>query len=209
MTHVSLFPTYLLRLTVAAAERIKALGLFDVMALPLVVAPLYEMRTRPHKFLSVVVEMLDGPRGEPMTLAQLESQVTDAEAYGQLWEAFTDEVTNFFREPLRPAISLIFETLEKAEAHRVADLTATIQTSLSAIESNSPGGSSGGLPESPESMPDISHCDSLTIWPPADVVTSGTGTLDSVPSPPTVTDQQNSPLSTQTISTHIATHLAG
>ena len=209
MTHVSLTTTLVLRLNVATAEKLKSLGLFDVMALPVELKQLYDLRTQPSRFLDVLFCLVDqSASDEPLTVEQFSAQVTDAEIYGRLWEAFTREVTDFFREPMRPAIATVFQMLEQAESERVAGLMATIQASLSQIESNSPGDWSGVPRESAVLIPDLSHCDSLTIWPAADAEKNGAAMLDSVLSPPTATDHNDSPSSTSEILTPIEILLA-
>lgn len=183
MTLITLSQLLAIRLNVAVAEHLKSLGLFDVMALPVELKPLYELRTDPTKFLRVVFEMLDQNfrSANALTFEQFSAQITDDETYGELWEAFAKEITDFFRGPMRPVIATLFEMLELAEAERVADLMATIQASLPPSEPNSLGDLSGGLPESPESMPDLSHCDSLTIWPPAVAAMNGDDSPASCP----------------------------
>lgn len=210
MTHLSLSSLLVIRLNVAIAERLKSLGLFDVMALPIELQQLYDLRTKPSQFLRVVFEMLDqnDRRGEALTIDQFSALVTDDDVYTQIWEAFTREVTDFFREPLRPAIAEVFQILELAEAERVADLRATIQASLFPPASNFPGDPSGEPPESSASIPDLSHFDSLTIWPLADAAMNGHDIPASAPSPPTVTDPSDNPLSMPTISTPTETRPA-
>lgn len=201
MTHVALSSLLVIRLNVAIAERLKSLGLFDVMALPLELAPLYRLRTRPADFLRVVHVMLaQASDNSSLSFEQFSALITDDEAFSQLWEAFTREVTDFFRAAMRPAIAEVFRMLEMAEAQRVSALTETIQLSQSQIEANSAGDSSGEPPELPELIPELSHCDSLTIWPPAADETNGLDTRGSVPSPPTVTADETNPLSMPTIS---------
>lgn len=200
MTHVPLSTLLVIRLTVESAERLRLLGLFDVMALPIELKTLYELRSNPHRFLSVFYHLLE-QRGEPLSLAQLESLVTGDDVYEIMWEAFVREVTDFFHGPMRPVIEQVFRILELAEAERVASLTATIQANLNEIASTELGDSSGGSAESPELIPDLSHCDSLTIWPPAEDAMNGTDTRDSALYSPTVTDPNVSLHFSQTIST--------
>lgn len=200
MTHVPLSTLLVIRLTVESAERLRLLGLFDVMALPIELKTLYELRSNPHQFLSVFYHLLE-QRGEPLSQPQLESLVTGHDVYETMWEAFVREVTDFFHGPMRPVIEQVFRMLELAEAERVASLTATILRNLHEIASSELGVSSGGSPESPELTPDLSHCDSSTIWPPVSDAMNGTDTLDSVLCSPTVTDPSVSLHFSQTTST--------
>lgn len=200
MTHVPLSTLLVIRLTVETADRLRTLGLFDVMALPIELKTLYELRSNPHQFLSVFYHLLE-QRGEPLTLAQLEALVTGHDVYETMWEAFVREVTDFFHGPLRPVIAQVFRILELAEAERVASLTATIQANLSEIESTELGDSSGGSAESPELIHDLSHFDSSTTLPLDAAAMNGTDTLDSVLCSPTVTDPNVSLHFSQTTST--------
>lgn len=183
MTHIQLSSLLVIRLNVAVAEQLKSLGLFDVMALPLELKQLYDLRTEPHKFLRVLYEMLEQQHraATPINFEQFAEQFTDAEVYENCWEAFTREVSDFFREPMRLVIVEVFRMLELAEAERVDDLMATIQASLLPIESTALGEFSGGSPELSESIRDLSHCDNLTIWPPDADATNGQDTPDSNP----------------------------
>lgn len=203
MTHVSIVKTFILHLTVKRAERLKTLGLFDVMALPIELQQLYELRRNASRFIHVVYYMLDNVPAN-LELADFSDLITNEEAFSQLWEAFNEEVTNFFPAAIRQAIQAVFQMLEMAESERIADLTATIRHSQSQLAANSHGDSFGVPPESPE--PDPGYwtlpSDRSTTWPTESDAKNGIDMLDSALSSPTATDPSGNPLIAQTTSTH-------
>lgn len=171
MHFISLAKQLPITLTVGTAERLKALGLLDVMALIVDddgANQLAVLRMDPARFLKVIWEMIDQ---SDLTFETFVSLVTAADVE-EIWEAFTGEVSGFFPVPIRPTIQRLFSGVEKKLESWLNKIQAAV---LSASTSN--GSESGEPPESPASIPDHSPTDSFTTWQPADVVMITSGTL--------------------------------
>ena len=170
MQFISLQKLTSLSLSIGTAERLKSLGLFDVMALIVDdqgVALLGELRVNPSRLAKVLWEMTDQA---DLTFETFCSFLTaDAD---ELWEAFTREVVDFFPVPIRPTVSVIFAAVET----RLASWHAMILADAETVWSNS-GALSGGQPESPESIPDLSPGDNSLTWLTDVVATHTTDTL--------------------------------
>lgn len=158
-----------LSLNIATAERLKSLGLFDVMALVVDeqgVALLGELRVDAARFAKVLWEMVDQTN---LTFDAFCSFLT-AEA-DELWEAFTREVVDFFPVPIRPTVSVIFAAVETRLATWHAMILKDAETAWS-----SSGLQSGEPPELPESIPGHSLSGNSLTWLTDVVATNTTDT---------------------------------
>jgi len=166
MRFIDLTQRIKLQLTVGIAETLKAANLIDVFALPANPEAFTRVLTDPSVFVKTLWEMSDQ---SGMSYEHFQSLVQEAD-YDDLWSAFTQEITDFFRDPMEREI--VAANIGLAERRWQMMLQQMLQAVSESSQSEA-GEQSGNWPESSVLTLDHLPPDSSKTWLPEDSALTG------------------------------------
>lgn len=150
-----------LRLDTAAAQRLKALDLLDVFEVPGNPQAFAKILSEPVSFAQTLWELSDKAESTFETFCRLIQEVDHEE----LWQAFFEELTDFFRDPtIREIVEITIEAAVTGWRQTLQNQLERVKLMLSEQSLSEDGERFGSLPESSESILAHSHCANSTTW---------------------------------------------
>lgn len=152
------------RLTVGVAERLKKLGLLDVMRLTSEPEQLAALLADQQRCLDVLWEMAEQTKLGPNEFLEWFAETSP----DKLFDTISGELVSFSRESMRPVIVGLLDSVKNADNETANEMVALIKSNSPSITTERPneiGNTFGDVPGLSGSILATSLFENSTIWP--------------------------------------------